>query len=147
MIFTYFERLKPELRQEILKVQSPPETFSEYVTFVKNIENSLAAARLDRPGTSVYTPPKTRSADQIPPQQIPPHLQVVAMDIDGTRRQVLKLQPTESARRREGNLCHYCGLQDYVLVNCPNKSTSRTVRFLDLQPQEPKNDPFKLLSD
>ena len=110
MIFTYFERLKPELRQEILKVQTPPKTFSEYVTFVKNIENALAAARLDKPFRSTYVPPQARAADQIPTQQIPPHLQVVAMDIDGTRRQVLKLQPRESARRKEGNLCHYCGL-------------------------------------
>ena len=107
---------------------------------MKNIENSLDAARLDRPGMSVYTPPQTRSADQIPPQQIPPHLQVVAMDIDGTRRQVLKLQPTESATRKEGNLCHYCGLPGHVLANCPNKSKSRSVRFLDMQPEEPKND-------
>ena len=56
MIFTYFERLKSEVRQEILKVQTPPETFSEYVTFVKNIENALSAARLDKPFRATYIP-------------------------------------------------------------------------------------------
>ena len=141
MIFTYFEKMKPELRQEILKVQSPPDTFSEYVTFVKNIENALAAARLNKPFRLTYVPPQARAADQIPTQQIPPHLQVVAMDIDGTRRQVLKLQPTESARRKEGNLCHYYGLAGHLLAHCPNKSQSRSVRFLDLQPEEPKPPP------
>ena len=60
MIFTYFERLKPELRQEIVKVQTPSETFSEYVTFVKNIQNALAAARLDKPFRSTYVPPQAR---------------------------------------------------------------------------------------
>ena len=55
LIYTYFEKLKPNLRQEILKVQNPPETFPEYVTFVKNIENSLATAHLDRLGIFVYT--------------------------------------------------------------------------------------------
>ena len=66
LIFTYFDKLKPELRQEILKVQSPPDTFSEYVTFVKNIENALAAARLDRPSRSTYVPPQARVADRFP---------------------------------------------------------------------------------
>ena len=54
MIFTYFEKLKPELRQKILKVQTAPDSFSEYVTFLKNIENALAAARLDIPFRSTY---------------------------------------------------------------------------------------------
>ena len=102
---------------------------------MKSIENALAPARLNKPFRSTYVPPQARAADQIPP-----HLQVVAMDIDGTRRQVLKLQPTESTRRKEGNLCHYCGLAGHVLAHCPNKSQSRSVRFLDLQPEEPKND-------
>ena len=62
------------------------------------------------------------------------------MDIDGTRRQVLKVEPTEMARRVAGNLCHYCGLPSHGTRTCPNKGKARTVRFLDLQPAEPKND-------
>ena len=140
MIFTYFEKLKPELRQEILKVQSPPDTFSEYVTFVKNIENALAAARLDRPFRSTYVPPQARVADQFS-QPITSHLQVVPMEVDGTRRPVLKVNPTEMARRVDGNLCHYCGIAGHTLRYCPHKGRFRTVRFLDLQPEEPKNEP------
>ena len=55
------------------------------------------------------------------------------MDIDGTRRQVLKVEPTEMARRVASNLCHYCGLPGHDTRTCPNKSKARTVRFLDLQ--------------
>ena len=62
---------------------------------------------------------------------------MVPMDIDGTRRQVLKVEPTEMARRVAGNLCHYCGLPGHDNRTCPNKGKPRTVRFLDLQP---KND-------
>ena len=139
MIYTYFDKLKPELKQEILKVQSPPDTFSEYVTFVKNIENALAAARLDRPSRSTYVPPQARVADQFP-QQLPSHLQIVPMDIDGTRRQILKVEPAEMARRVAGNLCLYCGLPGHDNRTCPNKGKGRAVRFLDLQPSESKND-------
>ena len=59
------------------------------------------------------------------------------MDIDGTRRQILKVEPAEMARRVAGNLCHYCGHDNKT---CPHKGKGRTVRFLDLQPSESKND-------
>ena len=74
-IYTFFEKLKPELRREILKVQDHPKTLSEYVTFVKKVENSMAASSLDRPSKPAYIHPHARSAlpDQIP-QPIPPHL-------------------------------------------------------------------------
>ena len=62
---------------------------------------------------------------------------MVPMDIDGTRRRVLKVEPTEMARRVAGNLCHYCGLPGHDNKSCPHKSKPRTVRFLGLQP---KND-------
>ena len=139
MIFTYFDKLKPELRQEILKVQSPPDTFSEYVTFVKKVENGMAASSLDRPSKLAYIPPQDGAADKFP-QQVPSHLQIVPMDIDGTRRQVLKVEPTEMARRVAGNLCHYCGMPDHDNRTCPNKGKGRTVRFLDVQHSESKND-------
>ena len=122
-IYTFFEKLKPELRREILKVQDPLETFSAYVTFVKKV---------DRPSKPAYIPPHARVADQFP-QQVPPHLQIVPMDLDGTRRQILKVEPAEMARRVAGNLCHYCGLPGHDTRTCPNKGKGRTVRFLDLQ--------------
>ena len=62
------------------------------------------------------------------------------MDIDGTRHQVLKVEPTEMARRVAGHLCHYCGLPGHDNRTCPNKGKGRTVRFLDLQHSESKND-------
>ena len=100
----------------------------------------MAASSLDRPSKPAYTPPQARVADESP-QPIPSHLQIVPMDIDGTRRQVLKVEPTEMARRVAGNLCHYCGLLGHVTRTCPNKGKAHTVRFLNLQPAEPKNDP------
>ena len=65
-IYTFFEKLKPELRREILKVQDPPETFSAYVTFVKKVENSMAASSLERPSKLAYIPPQARATDQFP---------------------------------------------------------------------------------
>ena len=62
------------------------------------------------------------------------------MDIDGTRRQVLKVEPAEMARRVAGHLCHYCGLPGHDNRTCPNKGKGRTVRFLDLLLSESKND-------
>ena len=138
-IYTFFEKLKPKLRREILKVQDPPKTFSAYVTFVKKVENSMAASSLDRPSKPAYVPPQARAADQFP-QQLPPHLQIVPMDIDGTRRQILKVELAEMARRVAGNLCHYCGLPGHDNKTCPHKGKGRTVRFFDLQPSESKND-------
>ena len=88
-------------------MQDPPETFSDYITFVKKVENSMAASSLDRPSKRAYIPPQARAGDQSP-QQVPSHLQIVPMDIDGTRRQVLKVEPAEMARRVAGHLCHYC---------------------------------------
>ena len=62
------------------------------------------------------------------------------MDIDGTRRQVLKVEPAEMARRVAGHLCHYCGLPGHDNTTCPNMGKPHTVRFLDLQHSESKND-------
>ena len=67
-------------------------------------------------------------------------MQIVPMDIDGTRRQFLKVEPTEMARRVAGNLCHYCGLPSHDTRTCPNKGKARTVRVRDLQHSEPKKD-------
>ena len=120
-------------------MQDPPETFSEYVTFVKKVENSMAASSLDRPSKPVIIPPQAKAAHQFP-QHVPPHLQIVPMDIDGTRRQILKVEPAERARRVAGNLCLYCGLPGQDNRTCPNKGKGRPVRFLDLQPSESKND-------
>ena len=99
----------------------------------------MAASSLDRPSKPAYISPQARAADQFP-QQVPSHLQIVPMDIDGTRCQVLKVEPAEMARRVAGHLCHYCGLPSHDNRIFPNKGKGRTVRFLDLQHSESKND-------
>ena len=119
-IYTFFENVKLQLRREILKVEDRLETFSEYVTYVKKVENNKAASSLERPSKLAYIHPHARFAlpDQIP-QPIPLHLQLVPIEIDGTRGQILKLQPGELQRRKDGGLCSYCGLAGHVLKNCP----------------------------
>ena len=63
------------------------------------------------------------------------------MELDGTRRQILKLQPGELQRRKDGGLYHYCGLAGHVLRNCPsNRNPRHHVRFLEVQPEESKKD-------
>ena len=99
----------------------------------------MAASSLDKSSKPASIPPQARAADQFS-QQLPPHLQIVPMDIDGTRRQILKVEPAVMARRVAGNLCHYCGLPVHDNRTCPNKGKGRTLRFLDLQHSESKND-------
>ena len=103
------------------------------------VETNLAKSRRidDATRKPPYTPPHQAS------YPIPSYLQeVTPMELDGTRRKRLQLEPTEYARRKKGNLCMYSGGAGHNRDACPEKpaNQARQVRFLDTSLDQPKND-------
>ena len=124
---SYFRRgLHHELRKA-LSYQSIPDDFNAFVQFCIKIDNQICAERESRDPPRIqggqYAPsgPSTRTGTHSGP-----------MDLFAGTRTTYKSQkrgpvsPIEKKRRREKNLCLYCGSLGHWASQCPHKKKSRT---------------------
>ena len=126
---SYFRRgLHRELRKA-LSYQSTPDDFDTFVQFCIKIDNQIRAERESRdpprtqggqftsgPGASTSTSTGTHPGP---------------MDLSAGTRQYKSqkrgpVTPMEKKRRRENNLCLYCGSPGHWASQCPHKKKSRT---------------------
>ena len=122
LIFTFSEKLKENIRCELVARGTIPVKFSDYVAAAIHIEQNHAAAVFSRnqvpPRPSL---PPLKQPSLPPPRfsQPPPPSQHVPMDLDATRGARGPLTLEERRRRSEAGLCGYCGQPGHLIAVCP----------------------------
>lgn len=111
----FYEGLNEEVKDALSVLPEPPETFDDLVRIVLRIDNRLTERRREKRQSWISHPPRNQNSH--PPSNQNP----MQMDLDSLlpRR---RLSKAEKARRRELNLCLYCGDEGHVARTCPNKA-------------------------
>jgi hypothetical protein len=106
--------LRNEVKDLLLTLPIPT-TLQEAITFSVRCDNRLAERRLERFQQSVpsHRPSTNNNSGAVP------------MEIDATRIKFRSLTMEEKTRRRELNLCLYCGKPGHIAVYCPEKKPGK----------------------
>lgn len=118
--------------KDLLLTMEDPHTLQQLITIAVKCDNRLFERRMERQGrlraSDRLPAPPTSSFHSVnthkptysrppPPPTLPPG---DPMQVDSTK--VKHLTPGEKARRRQQNLCLYCGKPGHFAPNCPEKS-------------------------
>jgi hypothetical protein len=149
----FYSGLKPEVKDYVSmhKHADRPTTFDFYIQFVIDCDNraheraverkteqaksskSSSSHSNSRPSApSRSNNPSSHSSSTLPPQApvLPPG---IPMEIDATRTSKPRgpITAAEKLRRRENNLCLYCGGSAHSIQNCPNMNEAARKRFAE----------------
>lgn len=141
-IDTFYKRLKPAVKDIIsyTPANARPQTFKEYVDFTIDIDNRVHEREVERrleaksssSNKNNSTPRYNSSNNNVPTSPQPPVLSAgVPMEIDATKTVKPRgpLTDAEKKRRREHNLCLYCGGANHKATDCPNMTEAAKKRF------------------
>ncbi|OMJ17717.1 Retrotransposon-derived protein PEG10 [Smittium culicis] len=125
----YYEGLKEDVKDLFARFDRP-ESLPELIDLSIKIDNRLFERTLEksiRPrqyfNNTPFVSPVTKPDRETPSQYQP-------MEIEGTTTRRTTLTPQERQRRRENNLCLYCGNPGHIIATCPLRSQSRTINSL-----------------
>jgi len=150
----FYRNLKDEVKDEIARGDKP-DSFADLRTLAIRLDNRLYERRLDRTNPSTSKAPFTKTAPPTGPQPMPNRTYTPAPNVaaapttqpgqptgglrvpshtpDGTYPMELgsrgwQLTETEKQRRRELELCGYCGEGGHYRQHCPARPPPRTER-------------------
>lgn len=112
----YYHGLKDVIKDELAKVDRP-ESLEDLINLTIRLDNRLHERRMQKTKTPVSFP-----RPSYPAAPVSSHTD---MEIDGTSQpRFKKLTDAEKKRRRDNNLCMYCGGPGHIAANCTAKSKS-----------------------
>lgn len=120
-ISAFRDGLSKEVRQALTTQVSPPKLFDDYVNMVIKIDNNIRSLRQEEEQTS--STPSKGSGSSKSPSPTPTSTttgQKPTGASGGSRRGPLTAE--EKKRRRDNNLCSYCGGEGHFANKCPKKS-------------------------
>lgn len=133
----YYEGLKDEVKDLLLTVHDPPNSFDEYVDLTTAIDNRLHRREVERKTAKKVAPRQHSTTDTSMQRHAPAKPSTstslppgVPMEIDATKtvpRQPLTKE--ERDRRFAQGLCLYCGGAEHTVKNCPNMSERAKKKF------------------
>ena len=137
------EGLNTEVRKTMSAVPKEPETLDEYINLVAKIDQRQFDFRMEqrrqsfdsRPSTGFKSSPmQMRGRPPVPFKYIPKN--VVPMDLDAVyttdQKGFRHLTVEEKKRRKDLNLCVYCGDAGHDLMVCPKRSSKKDLNFLEI---------------
>lgn len=101
----FYRALNEDIKDEISKL-ARPDTIEKYYELATQIDNRIFERKQERRSSSVSVPRPTKPD----PKEEP-------MILDSTR--YTKLSAEERKRRRDQNLCRYCGSDEHLITACP----------------------------
>ncbi|OMH78677.1 Retrotransposon-derived protein PEG10 [Zancudomyces culisetae] len=119
----YYEGLKDEVKDQLARFDRA-ENLNELIDLSIKVDNRLFERQLERTHRSrfAFNQPTIPRSDPTSPHQ--PHTQ--PMEIDGTSTRRPPITPEERQRRRDNNLCLYCGNPDHIIAICPRRPQNRS---------------------
>lgn len=127
---TYYRRgLKDSVKDLLVGVMAgdnPPKDLDSLMRVSITIDNRLHERALEKKNPRSSIPLSQRLTDPAPSTSRQTHIpgtESVAMEIDAIRV-VTKLTAEEKQRRKDNNLCLYCGGAGHRVDNCPVKAKS-----------------------
>jgi hypothetical protein len=122
MISQYRLGLKESVQETISQTShDEPETFAEFSQLAIDIDNRHYGYSLTRPsGRSTITRPQT-TATPIHRTPAASFSSPPSMAMDLSQAQHKALDPQEKQRRKDNNLCTYCGSEGHWIKDCPTK--------------------------
>lgn len=143
-IDSFYAGMKSEVKDRMSQIthENRPKTFDAYVKLCIQLDNAAHERELERErerrtkgiiSKSFYSnSPTSQSTPTTPSTSDSPSTTStlspgIPMEIDATKtsRYRPRLTPEEQKRRRENNLCRYCGGENHYADNCPNMSEWR----------------------
>jgi hypothetical protein len=112
----FYRALNDEIKDELSKVERPA-SIDEYYKLAIGIDNRLYERRREKGSTRTQKP--GAHAPNVPKAPILPR-QSNDMIIDNVQKRE-PLTEQEKQRRKENNLCMYCGSDAHLLPECPVK--------------------------
>lgn len=124
----YYTGLKPEVKDSLALTNQDPETVQDLSQLAIRLDNRLHERKMDSrrqssrptPQASTFTRPPMKTFERKTTST------TVPMDLDGTKAK--KFQPLtdqEKKRRRDNNLCLYCGGPGHKVSECPQRNKPR----------------------
>lgn len=135
---SFYDGLRPEVKDALAYVLDEPSKFSDYQDLVIRIDQRLYDRKVEaRGGTSnksndnkKKTTGHNQSSNKSNSDKPTPKTDPGAMDLDGTNNRKFKpLTPAERQRRMENKLCLYCGEPGHRAQDCPKKKTRPGARL------------------
>ena len=126
----FYTGLKPEVKDALALSNQDPETVQDLSQLAIRLDNRIHERKIDsrrgpsrpQPQASTFTRPPQRTFERKSNGPAP-------MDLDGTK--VKKFQPLtdqEKKRRRDNNLCLYCGAAGHKVSECPSRTPPRQLK-------------------
>lgn len=117
--------LKGEIKDALALRDSDPATVQELAEVAIRLDNRLYARKEESKGRA--TPLRQAPSRAHAPPAHPPARDPQAMDLDAsTSKRFKPLTYQEKQRRRDNNLCMYCGEPGHRAADCPKKYQPRT---------------------
>lgn len=130
-IIRFRDGLNREVKNLLATQPNPPAVFDEYVRLVIKLDNNHRALKQETESPSPPQPnPSKGSGSSKPPvkpqgpstpKTTSTGTQPGPMDTSAGGTRFKKLDDKEKKRRRDNNLCIYCGGPDHFAANCPKK--------------------------
>lgn len=127
LCFQFYNGLKNDVKDELARTDRPKD-LSSLMSLAIKIDNRIYERLQEKRNTTSHfatRPPPPYPTTPHPatiPQTTPPSH---AMEIDGTRVLRRPLTPQERQRRRDNNLCLYCGEAGHIAFDCPKRPQNR----------------------
>jgi hypothetical protein len=124
-ISAFRDGLNYEVRQGLVNQIDPPTTFDEYVRLVIKLDNRIRSLREEEAQSSSKTEPNPSKGSGLPKSN--PNMTTAAAPKprgSGNQQSSGRRQPlteAEKKRRRENNLCSYCGGEGHYASDCTKK--------------------------
>lgn len=121
LVYTFYNGLKDPVKDELAKMDRP-RTLTAIMELATRIDNRLQDRFLERRGAPGPRPTPRPMQQPTPALNWPPRQPPQPMDIDGVRPRPQPRPPLtaeEKQRRRDLNLCLYCGEPNHLAANCP----------------------------